>query len=81
MVRFQGEVFGSSDLAGDVNRDGTVNVLDAAEIQKYTANKAVFDEAQKSAADVNDDGTVDVLDALDIQKFAVEKITGFAKKA
>ena len=66
---------------GDVNRDGTVNVLDAAEIQKYTANKAVFDEAQKSAADVNDDGTVDVLDALDIQKFAVEKITGFAKKA
>ena len=66
---------------GDVNGDGEINVLDAANIQKYTASKTELTQAQLNAADVNGDGSVDVLDAAQIQKFAAGKITEFKKAA
>lgn len=66
---------------GDVNGDGEINVLDAANIQKYTASKTELTQAELNAADVNGDGSADVLDAAQIQKFAAGKITEFKKAA
>ena len=67
-------------IIGDVNLDGTVDVMDAVMIQLYATDNASFDDTQKYAADVNDDGNIDVLDAMDIQKFVSSKITEFKKK-
>ena len=53
---------------GDVNGDGVADIMDAIEIQKFTANKAELTPEQLLAADVNGDGTVDILDAMKIQK-------------
>lgn len=67
-------------LIGDVNLDGTVDVMDAVMVQLYATDNASFDDTQKYAADVNDDGNIDVLDAMDIQKFVSSIITEFKKK-
>ena len=67
-------------IIGDVNLDGTVDVMDAVMVQLYATDNASFDDTQKYAADVNDDGNIDVLDAMDIQKFVSSKITEFKKK-
>lgn len=58
---------------GDVNRDGSVDVLDSIDIQKYTIEKIEFDDEQVSIADLNNDGEINVLDALVIQKYVVGK--------
>ena len=68
-------------IIGDVNFDGTVDVMDAVMVQLYATDNASFDDTQKYAADVNDDGNIDVLDAMDIQKFVSSKITEFKKKS
>lgn len=65
---------------GDVNMDGSVDVLDAAVVQKYAAGKAELTAEQLELADVNNDNNVDVLDAAEIQKYAAGKITEFKKK-
>lgn len=79
----KGFVYGydpENDVIGDVNGDKNVDVLDAAQIQKYAAGKTELTKAQLIKADVNNDKTVDILDATEIQKFAVSKITEFKKK-
>lgn len=68
-------------IVGDLNGDNTVDVLDAASVQKHATGKADLTDEQLTAADVNDDGNVDVLDAADIQKFAAGIITEFKKKS
>ena len=68
-------------VIGDVNGDSEVDVLDASEIQKYSAQKAEFTEEQLYAGDVNGDNVVDILDAADVQKYAAEKLAEFKKKA
>lgn len=68
-------------LIGDANGDGTVDVLDAATIQKYAAGKTTLNADQLYVADVNDDNNVDVLDAAQIQKYSVGKISEFKKKS
>ena len=79
------DVFGfnikSAAKTGDANGDGKIDVLDAANIQKYTASKTELTQAQLNAADVNGDGSVDILDAAQIQKFAAGIITEFKKAA
>lgn len=72
---------GSDKLIGDANGDGTVDVLDAATIQKYAAGKTNLTADQLYVADVNDDNNVDVLDAAQIQKYSVGKISEFKKKS
>lgn len=59
-------------LTGDVNRDGTVDILDAAAIQKYSVGKITLDENEREFSDVNNDYRVDILDAAAIQKAAVQ---------
>ena len=67
-------------LAGDVNLDGKIDILDASDIQKYLVEKVSLSEPQKYIADVNNDGEVDILDATMIQKYTVGKITEFPKR-
>ena len=57
-------------LIGDVNMDGSVDVFDAVEVQKYAADKTVLNDLQLRIADVNKDGNVDILDASAIQRIA-----------
>lgn len=58
-------------LQGDVNGDGTVNIVDATEIQKYSVGGASFTDGQLAVADYNNDGFVNIVDSTDIQKFMV----------
>ncbi len=59
---------------GDVNRDGSVNIVDATEIQKYLVNIVKFDDVQKKLADTDNNGTVSVMDATKIQKYIVNLV-------
>lgn len=70
-----------TELIGDANLDGSVDALDAAEVQKFTAEMVDFSDCQKYLADVNDDGVIDILDAAEIQMYVAGKITEFKKKA
>lgn len=62
-------------ISGDVNNDGTVNVLDATELQKYVAELSTLSDEQLAVADINGDGKISVLDATEIQKYVAEIIT------
>ena len=56
---------------GDVNRNGTVTVLDASWIRQYLVGKKAFDEYQLQLADVNKSGNISVLDASWIRQCLV----------
>ena len=49
---------------GDVNLDGTLNVLDVVSIVNVLLNYAEFNEEQMGIADVNADSTVNILDVV-----------------
>ena len=65
-------VVGSSSsaetLKGDVNRDGSVTVVDATLVQKYIVKLEDFDAETMKIADVNGNGIIEVTDATLIQK-------------
>ena len=65
---------------GDVNGDGSVDVLDAAAVQMNSTGRAGLTNSQLSIADVNNDKIIDVLDAAEIQKYAAGIIKEFKKK-
>lgn len=56
---------------GDVNEDGTLDISDATEIQKYLCGNLSFDDRQKTAADYNKDRIIDIADTTAIQKSMV----------
>ena len=62
---------------GDVNGDGQINSLDAAQVLKYDAEMIELDEYALAAADVNGDGAVNSLDAAQILKYDAEMIEKF----
>ena len=64
-------------LCGDVNGDGVVNSLDAAQTLKHDAQLIVLDVAAYVAADVNGDGIVNSLDAAMILKYDADIIDSF----
>lgn len=61
---------------GDVNNDGTIDIIDALLIAQYYVglNPSGFDI---SAADVDCDGGVDIVDALLVAQYYVELVTSF----
>ena len=61
-----------TELLGDVNGDGVVDVKDATLIQKYVSKMAVT--MNTKVADVNKDGQINIKDTTIIQKYAAEKI-------
>jgi len=62
---------------GDVNNDGAVNSLDAAQILKHDAKLITLEGDALVAGDVNGDGTVNSLDAAQVLKFDAKLITSF----
>ena len=67
----------STTLLGDVNLDGVVDSLDAAQVLKHDALIITLEGDGLLAADVNADGMVDSLDAALILKFDAGLITEF----
>lgn len=63
--------------SGDVNNDGSVDLVDALCILQYYNSVKVLTDNEKTAADVDRNGTVDLVDALRIMKFYNGEISGF----
>ncbi len=59
----------SGVLIGDTTGDGTINVSDATEIQKYLVELASLTGDNLTAADVDRNGNVDIKDATYIQMY------------
>lgn len=53
---------------GDVNTDGSIDLLDAISIMKYLNGEIDLDSTSESAADVDKNGTIDNVDAAAILK-------------
>ncbi|MBE6678180.1 MAG: hypothetical protein E7597_05240 [Ruminococcaceae bacterium] len=62
---------------GDINGDGDINSLDAAQVLKHDAQLITLETEAIIAADVNGDGTVNSLDAAQILKYDAKLITEF----
>jgi len=54
------------ELYGDVNFDGTLNVLDVVEIVGFVLNTTQPTEEQFLTADMNQDGIVNILDVINL---------------
>lgn len=64
-------------IIGDVNFDGKINILDATDIQKYSAGLLIFDDNALTSADVNKDGIVNISDSTLIQKYCAGLVSKF----
>ena len=62
-------------LTGDVDRDGTVTIIDVTHIQRWLAGLEIFDDEQLTAGDVDRDGKMTSLDGTRIQR----KLAGFVE--
>ncbi len=65
---------------GDVNGDGRVSSLDAAQVLKHDAMLTTLTAEALKAADVNGDGRVNSLDAAQILKYDASIISAFEKE-
>lgn len=57
---------------GDVNLDGSVDILDATEISRFAVSSAALSDVQMKLADFNQDGVVNIVDATEIQKIVIK---------
>ena len=55
-------------IKGEVNFDGSLDIMDATYVQRHAAEFSLFNKDQLAVADVTGDGIVDVADATQIQK-------------
>lgn len=67
----------SQHTLGDVNGDGSINLLDVLYVIQYYNNTKTFTYAEKTAADVNRDGKIDLTDALKILQYYNGEIKTF----
>ncbi len=51
-------------VAGDINNDGVVDILDVLYVYDYVSGKTTLTKAQKQVSDIKKDGTVDLQDVL-----------------
>ncbi|MBN1697727.1 MAG: glycoside hydrolase family 9 protein [Spirochaetales bacterium] len=65
------------ETMGDVNGDGTANIVDALEVAQYYVGVILdfSDATARACADVNCSGTIDIVDALLIAQYYVGLIT------
>lgn len=59
-------------MEGDVNLDGSTNIVDAMFVAQYTVGIISLDADQMIAADTTDDGNVNIIDAMHIAQFTVD---------
>ena len=69
-----------STQMGDVNQDGTVDVLDIVSTVSYILGNINFDETQLYLADINQDGIINVLDIVQMVIIIQESSSSFNKK-
>ncbi|MBQ3069318.1 MAG: InlB B-repeat-containing protein [Clostridia bacterium] len=62
--------FETSAMLGDLNFDGTVNMMDALLLYGGTGGARTMTEEQTAVSDMNSDGTVNMMDALLLYKLA-----------
>lgn len=67
-------VIDNASILGDVNMDGTLNILDATIVQLYLNNVDVTGNFQETIADINKDGTISIEDVTTIQKTIIKLI-------
>lgn len=67
---------GSTSNTGDVNEDGTIDIVDALLVAQFYVGLAPSN-FNESLADTNCDGTIDIIDALLIAQYYVGLISGF----
>lgn len=65
-------------VKGDVDGNGSIDILDTTLVQKYLVNKISLSDNQKNAADVNFDNKVTIRDATIIQMHIAKIITSFS---
>lgn len=70
-----GNVSLESNLIGDVDQNGEINILDATLIQKHLAGFESLSSEQILAADADGNDTIDIKDATEIQKYLAEIIS------
>lgn len=58
-------------LRGDINLDGTVNMLDAVLLQKYLLGLERLTPAQGTAADLTEEGTADAFDLASLKRLLI----------
>ena len=56
----------AESISGDVNDDGSLNVIDVVLIVNYILDAGEFSDEQISISDFNGDGSVDILDVVEI---------------
>ncbi|MBN2737562.1 MAG: DUF3160 domain-containing protein [Spirochaetales bacterium] len=61
-----------ASVCGDINRDGTANIVDAMLIAQHYVGMSI--ELDVQAADVNSDGAVNIVDSLNIAQFYVKLV-------
>ena len=64
-----------SQLIGDTNLDGKIDVTDATFVQMAVAKMRTFSAEQRAVADTNADGNIDITDATYIQMYIAKKLT------
>ncbi len=58
----------ASDVAGDINQDGSLTLIDLLTLQRHLLGSVDFTAVQATAADVNADGAVNVFDLGQLKK-------------
>ena len=67
-----------SNLLGDANLDGEVDVIDATWIMRNDVGIITFSDEEKNVADVDRDGEADVIDATWIMRWSINIETPYA---
>ena len=79
VTTLQVTIGGESGAMGDVNQDGTIDILDANMVVSHTSGSITLTEEQLLVADVNGDDIVNILDANLIVSYWQGIITDFGK--
>ena len=74
LLKTYNEMTNAYTVKGDLNKDGTVNVLDVTLLQKYLANSANFTGAQKMLAGATKYENPSITDVTTIQKYSVGQL-------
>ena len=74
LLKTYNEMTNAYTVKGDLNKDGTVNVLDVTLLQKYLANSANLTGAQKMLAGATKYENPSITDVTTIQKYSVGQL-------
>ena len=70
-----GQILPALPLKGDINNDGTVDIVDAMLLFYHVAKKELLSEDELSRGDLDGDGFIDISDAMLLFYFVAKKIT------